>query len=57
MLVAPGGGGYGDPKERPIHLVENDVREGFISPTTATSEYGLSEGELRKLQDELKGLE
>ena len=36
-----GGGGWGDPLEREIHLVEKDVRGGFVSPESARSEYGV----------------
>ena len=30
ILQSPGGGGFGDPRERPPELVEEDVRQGFI---------------------------
>ena len=36
-----GGGGWGDPLEREIHLVEKDVRGGFVSLASARSEYGV----------------
>ena len=36
-----GGGGWGDPLEREIHLVEKDVRGGFASLKSARSEYGV----------------
>jgi N-methylhydantoinase B len=36
-----GGGGYGDPLTRPPELVLQDVREGYVSPSAATSEYGV----------------
>ena len=35
-----GGGGWGDPLEREIRLVEKDVRGGFVSLESARSEYG-----------------
>jgi N-methylhydantoinase B len=43
MVVATscGGGGYGDPVERPAALVVEDVREGLISPQRAAAVYGV----------------
>lgn len=37
----PGGGGWGDPLERPPALVERDVREGLVSAGRAGSVYGV----------------
>jgi N-methylhydantoinase B len=34
-----GGGGYGNPRERPVELVERDVIRGFISPESARTDY------------------
>jgi N-methylhydantoinase B len=39
--VTPGGGGWGDPLERPPAAVERDVREGLISAERAASVYGV----------------
>ncbi|RQG90827.1 hydantoinase B/oxoprolinase family protein [Natrarchaeobius chitinivorans] len=39
--VAGGGGGYGNPLERPVETVAEDVRNGLISPEAAKSEYGV----------------
>jgi N-methylhydantoinase B len=36
-----GGGGYGDPRQRPIELVERDVIRGFVSPESAQVDYGV----------------
>jgi N-methylhydantoinase B len=36
-----GGGGYGDPKERPVELVQRDVIRGFVSPESAREDYGI----------------
>ncbi len=36
-----GGAGYGEPRERPAVLVEQDVVEGYVSPEAASREYGL----------------
>ena len=37
-----GGGGWGDPLEREVSLVEKDVRGGFVSVESARSEYGVA---------------
>lgn len=39
-LVTPGGGGYGDPALRDPALVEEDVREGYVSAAKAEQAYG-----------------
>jgi N-methylhydantoinase B len=36
-----GGGGYGDPKERPLELVQRDVIRGWVSPESARADYGV----------------
>ncbi|MBI4182957.1 MAG: hydantoinase B/oxoprolinase family protein [Proteobacteria bacterium] len=36
----PGGGGYGNPRERPRELVAQDVRSGYVSPAAARDIYG-----------------
>jgi len=41
-VETPGGGGWGDPRERPSTAVLRDVMEGLISPERAHSVYGLS---------------
>ena len=40
MLNSAGGGGYGNPLERARELVEEDVRQGFVSPEAAARDYG-----------------
>jgi N-methylhydantoinase B/oxoprolinase/acetone carboxylase alpha subunit len=40
-LLLPGGGGYGDPLERDLGLVEEDLRNGLISTEHALSAYGV----------------
>jgi N-methylhydantoinase B/oxoprolinase/acetone carboxylase alpha subunit len=42
-VKAPGGGGYGDPKERDRRLITEDVVEGFISVAKAKADYGFRE--------------
>jgi len=50
-IERPGGGGLGDPLERPAENVLEDVRQGYISIERAQSNYGvaieLAEGEAR----------
>lgn len=40
MIRMPGGGGYGDPLEREVALVERDLKEGFVSEEAAREFYG-----------------
>lgn len=40
VITTPGAGGYGEPKDRDKAMVEQDVREGRISPETARNIYG-----------------
>jgi N-methylhydantoinase B len=37
----PGGGGYGDPFERPVEMVVEDVRNGLVSVEGARTDYGV----------------
>lgn len=39
-LDTPGGGGYGAAATRPPEAVARDVRLGYLSPETATAQYG-----------------
>jgi N-methylhydantoinase B len=39
-LARPGGGGLGNPFERPLEKVLEDVRQGYVSVERAQSEYG-----------------
>lgn len=39
-LETPGGGGYGNPFERELHLIAQDVHERLVSAESAASEYG-----------------
>jgi N-methylhydantoinase B len=36
-----GGGGYGSPLERPVELVQEDVRQGYVSVQAAAAQYGV----------------
>ncbi len=40
-LRLPGGGGYGDPRERPVEQVIRDVVDGYVSPRAAREQYGV----------------
>jgi N-methylhydantoinase B len=37
-----GGGGYGDPRERPVERVKQDVVRGFVSRQSAHDDYGVA---------------
>ena len=41
ILRVPGGGGYGDPKQRESVLVKRDVGNGLVSPQAAREIYGV----------------
>ncbi len=46
-----GGGGYGQPRERPVELVQRDVIRGFVSRESARDDYGVvlgSDGKPRR---------
>ena len=44
IIEMPGGGGYGDPKERDRALVARDVEYGFITQEEAEESYGFLPG-------------
>jgi N-methylhydantoinase B len=44
-IMTPGGGGYGDPLERPPADVVRDVEVGYISSEAARRDYGVVIGE------------
>ena len=41
LIRSGGGGGYGDPLERPIEEVAEDVRQGYVSVEAAAELYGV----------------
>jgi N-methylhydantoinase B len=41
VLESGGGGGFGDPLERPLEAVAEDVRLGYVSPEAARRDYGV----------------
>jgi len=40
-LSFPGGGGYGDPRARPVERVLADVVNGYVTPEAARRDYGV----------------
>ena len=46
LMAFPGGGGYGDPKDRPRALVKRDLTRGYISASSAETLYGLSKADI-----------
>jgi N-methylhydantoinase B len=43
-LELPGGGGFGDPRERATAAVQADLRDGLVSAQAAAAVYGLPSG-------------
>jgi len=41
MIRSGGGGGFGDPRERPAERVAHDVVEGYVSAAAAAENYGV----------------
>jgi N-methylhydantoinase B len=39
-----GGGGYGAPSQRPLHLIQRDVDAGYVSAAAAARDYGVKIG-------------
>ncbi|TWF46446.1 hydantoinase B/oxoprolinase family protein [Neorhizobium alkalisoli] len=55
-ITGPGGGGYGNPAERPVQSVLSDLHAGFISRNGAAHDYGVivsAEGNLDVAATEL----
>ena len=50
--LAGGGGGYGDPFERPVERVLEDVRNGLVSVRSAREDYGVVVDETTLALDE-----
>ena len=42
LLASGGGGGFGDPYERPAEKVAEDVIEGYVSVESALKDYGVA---------------
>ncbi len=45
IMQTPGGGGFGDPKQRAREAVEEDLKRGYISRAEAAELYGYRPGE------------
>ena len=41
LVMQSAGGGYGDPLERPVEAVQEDLREGYITRDRARDRYGV----------------
>ena len=39
-FITPGGGGYGDPRERAPEAIREDIENGFLTPERAKADYG-----------------
>lgn len=50
MLACPGGGGYGNPRERDRDAVKRDLAYGYISTEAAQCIYGLSASEIEAVE-------
>jgi len=46
VVVTPGGGGWGDPRQREPEAVRRDVQQGYVSPERAKEVYGLDDRDL-----------
>ncbi len=57
IIESGGGGGFGDPFERPVEAVVDDARLGYVSRHAAATEYGASlDAELSVIRDETERL-
>ena len=54
LMAFPGGGGYGNPKDRAPDLVKRDLARGYISAETASTVYGLSDDDIRQVEDMIR---
>jgi N-methylhydantoinase B len=41
-LITGSGGGYGNPLERPVEKIQEDVKNAYITPAQAEKDYGVS---------------
>jgi N-methylhydantoinase B len=42
-ILMPGGGGYGDPRQREPDRIKRDLQQGFITAQAARDEYSYTE--------------
>jgi N-methylhydantoinase B len=41
LIETAGGGGYGNPLDRPVSKIQNDLALGYVTPVAATEDYGI----------------
>ena len=51
-MAFPGGGGYGDPAERPRELLARDLARGYLTAEAARRDYGLSADDIAAMLGE-----
>jgi N-methylhydantoinase B len=51
-IYSAGGGGFGDPRKRPVEQVLTDVRDGLVSAVIARDVYGVVIDPLTLVVDE-----
>ncbi len=54
MLSFPGGAGYGNPADRSSAQVQRDLARGYISPQTASTDYGLTDEQIDQVLNAVK---
>lgn len=54
FAASPGGGGFGDPLERPLEAVEQDLNLGYISRETAERDYGVVIAEAKPVGEHMR---
>lgn len=54
MMAFPGGAGYGEPKERDDAAVKRDLARGYISAETARQKYGLSDNDIKDVEEAVR---
>ena len=51
IMRSAGGGGYGNPQNRPLTTIERDVRLGYVSATKAENDYNVVLNEAGAIDD------
>jgi len=54
MMVRSCVAGYGEPKERDDAAVKRDLARGYISAETARQEYGLSDNDIKDVEEAVR---
>jgi N-methylhydantoinase B len=44
LVRSAGGGGYGDPAERTVERIVEDLADGYVSLSAAKADYGYQSG-------------